>query len=569
MRPSRSAELSGFRLPLLVSLGLAALVVAVFWGSGTHGFLNFDDGEYVSENAHVAAGLTAAGVRWAFTAFHAANWHPVTWLSHMLDVEFFGMNAGAMHRVNVALHLANTLLLFAVLRRWTGALWRSAFVAALFGVHPLHVESVAWISERKDVLSTFFLLATIFAYAEWTRRRRFRWLAAALAACAFGLMSKPMLVTTPLLLLLIDAWPLRRFDGASAEARRRILLEKIPFVLLAVGAAVATWVAQSRGGAMAAGSTFPLAQRIANAVVSYARYLVDTVWPARLAVFYPHPASVGDGVPAISWVSSAALLVVLTGIVVRERSRRPWLAFGWAWYLVSLAPVIGLIQVGSQARADRYTYVSLVGVFVAIAWTAAELVRRFRVPRAVVATAAAATLGALALAARVQNGYWTDEVSLDAHAIAVTHANWVAWNNLGKHWMDTDLPRAAGCFRRAIGYKEDYDVAWFNLGVVQGGLGQDAGAIASYRRSLDLDPANVDGWANLSFEYLTVGNRPAAAAAAEQARRLRPDDPSALAALALSRAALGDRAGAERPLDRLRAVDPGLARRVAASLPAR
>ena len=554
------------RLSLLAALGLVALVLAVYWGSGTHGFVNFDDGEYVCENPNVAAGLTAAGVRWAFTAFHAANWHPVTWLSHMLDVTLFGTRPGPMHRVNVLLHLADTLFLFGALRALTGALWRSAFVAALFGVHPLHVESVAWISERKDVLSALFLLVTIGAYAAWARERRRRQFAVALAACAIGLMAKPMLVTTPVLLLLLDVWPLRRFDGATREAKRAIFVEKVPFLVLAAGAAIATWLAQSRAGAVAMRETFAPSQRLANAIVSYARYLFDTVWPAHLAVFYPHPSSIGDSVPAAQWIPSAAILALLTALAFRERARRPWVAFGWAWYVVSLAPVIGLIQVGSQARADRYTYIPLVGIFVAVAWTAGEIVSRLRLHRAAPVAAAAAGLAALALVARAQNGYWKDEVSLDTRAIAVTRANWAAWNNLGKHYLGTDLPRSASCFRRAIGYKADYDVAWFNLGVAQGGMGQDAEAIASYRRSLDLDPANADGWANLSFEYLAVGNHAAAGAAADEALRRRPGDPRALASVAFSKSALGDRAGAMRAIDRLRTIDLVLARKISADL---
>jgi hypothetical protein len=535
-----------------------------------NGSILYDDPEYVFRNPHVAAGLTAAGVRHALTAFDAANWHPVTWLSHMADVELFGMNAGAMHRVNVAIHVADTILLFLVLARMTGGVRRSALVAALFGVHPLHVESVAWISERKDVLSTFFLLLTIAAYAAWVRTRR-RWLfAGALAAYALGLMAKPMLVTAPVLLLLLDFWPLGRFDRErSRETARSVLREKIPFAALAAAASGATWLAQSRGGAMAVASTFAPAQRIANALVSYVRYLADTVWPARLAVFYPHPSSIGETIPASSWAPAAAILALLTWAAFRSRSRRPWLAFGWAWFVVSLLPVIGIVQVGSQARADRYTYVPLVGIFVGIVWGAGELVSRFRIPRPVVGAGAAAVLGALSVAAHAQNGWWKDEAALDTHAIAVTRANWVAWNNLGKHYLGADLPRAEECFRRALGYKSDYDVAWFNLGVALGGLGRDAEAIASYRRALELQPDDPDAWANLSFEYQAVGNLAEAVAAAEEGLRRRPDHARALASLALSRARLGDREKALGLLHRLRGVDPVSAQRVAQALDAR
>jgi len=563
------------RFRFAIPLGLALLVLAVYWGSGSHAFLDFDDGEYVAANPHVANGLTGAGVRWAFTAFHAANWHPVTWLSHMADVQLFGMNAGAAHRINVAIHLLDTLLLFHVLRKMTGASWRSAFAAALFGVHPLHVESVAWISERKDVLSVFFFLGTLAAYAAWTRDRRPWKIGAALGSYGLGLMSKSMLVTTPFLLLLLDFWPLRRFEGASATdgtpriPGRRLLLEKLPFLSLALLAGAATFRAQSQAGATAPIASFPLAQRIANAPVSAARYLADIFWPSRLAVFYPHPSSLGDRVPASAWMSASLLLAVITAAALAHPRRRPWLAMGWTWYLVSLLPVIGLVQVGSQARADRYTYLPLIGIFVALAWGAGEASDRLRLPRPAIAAAAAACLVPLAAAARVQSGYWRDGKTLYAHAIAVTPSNWLAWNNLGMQWLDTDPGRAAECFRRAVGAKADYEVGWYNLGVALGRRGLGREAIDGYRRSLALDPRNADGWVNLSLEYLAAGRSGEAAASAERALDVRPEDEKALQVLVLSALQRGDPMAARLWRRRLSVVNPLAAKALEGEAPAR
>jgi len=347
-------------LALLLAVGTAAVYLPV----RSFDFCGFDDDAYVSENALVRQGLTPRGVAWAFTTFRAANWHPLTWLSHMLDVSLFGMEPGAHHLVNVAFHAANAVLLFLVLRGMTGALWGSAAVAALFALHPLHVESVAWIAQRKDVLSAFFFLLMLSAYLRYARSPSRGRLAAVTALFALGLLAKPMLVTAPFVLLLLDFWPLGRFGGAHpdpgtlpaghppAVGVRRAVLEKVPLFLLSALSSVVTVVAQSRGGAMVPADALPFGARAANALVACAAYLWKTFWPAGLAVYYPHTK--GE-LPAWKIAGAAALLSALTGIAVREARRRPYLAVGWLWFLGMLVPVIGLVQVGGQAMADRYT----------------------------------------------------------------------------------------------------------------------------------------------------------------------------------------------------------------------
>ncbi len=413
----------------VIALALAALVAAVYAPVRHFDFVQLDDPAYVTENPRVLRGLTLDGAAWALTTGHAANWHPVTWLSHMLDVELFGVAAGPHHLTNLLLHAANTLLLFGLLLRMTGALWRSAFVAALFGIHPLHVESVAWVAERKDVLSTLFWLLTTWAYVAYVRARAPRRTVAyvlALLLFAVGLMAKPMLVTLPFTLLLLDWWPLGRWDAATPPRSSLwpLVREKIPFFALAAASSVATFVVQQRGGAVSAVGSEPSALRLQNALVSAVAYLRDMVWPAGLTMIYPFPSSI----PA--WHVAAACLVVggVSFAAWRLARSHPFLAVGWLWYLGTLVPVLGLVRVGLQARADRYTYVPLIGVFIALAWGGAALAGRVRLrlpgrpalQSAALAVLAAAVVLALALAARQQVGYWKDNVTLWTRATVLT-----------------------------------------------------------------------------------------------------------------------------------------------------
>jgi hypothetical protein len=435
------------RRSLVIGLGLLAAIGVVYWPVRHFEFINFDDDVYVWANPEVQNGLTLRGLAWAFTTGHAGNWHPLTWLSHMLDCQLFGVNAGAHHLVNVLFHAANTLLLFGVLKRMTGARWRSALVAALFALHPLHVESVAWVAERKDVLSTCFWLLTLWAYVRYVQKPEIHystaalrpltswnyWLALVFFVC--GLMSKPMVVTLPLVLLLLDYWPLNRVAGcklpaASSDPERSTLLalvwEKVPFLALAgVSCGLTLWV-QQRGGAVASVESLPLGLRTGNAVVAYVRYLGHAFWPGGLAVFYPYQAW---SLPTV--VGAGVLLAGVTGVVVwRGRSERHLLV-GWLWYLATLIPVIGLVQVGGQSLADRYTYVPLIGMFVLVAWGMPRSLTQPRLGKLAMIAAASAVLCACAVLSWVQVHHWRDSETLFRYALKVTTGSAQAHNNLG------------------------------------------------------------------------------------------------------------------------------------------
>jgi hypothetical protein len=414
------------RRAVVLALLLAAATAALLWPAGGFAFLNYDDNQYLTLNPRVTPGLTLDGAAWAFTSVgYAFNWHPLTWLSHMADVSLFGLDPRGHHLVNVLLHAANAALLFALLRALTGALWAPALVAALFAAHPLHVESVAWVSERKDLLSTLLGLATLAAYLRHLRRPG-RWsLLPALAAFVLGLLAKPMLVGLPLLMLVLDFWPLGRLRGPRA----RRLLEKLPFLALAAAAAGVTYVAQLRGGALKGLQEVGLPVRAANALVAYVWYAAKALWPAGLTIFYPYPDPAGEG---FWWRALAAALGLglVTAAALRLARRAPYVLAGWLWYVATLLPVVGLVQAGLQAVADRYTYLPLAGLFLAAAWGGAAAAPRRRRAAALAPVACALALAAFAGAARAQLGVWRDSVALFEHALAVTQDNFVAELNL-------------------------------------------------------------------------------------------------------------------------------------------
>lgn len=509
----------------LAALGLAGLVALAYGAVGGLGFVNFDDPRYVFQNPYVRRGLTFEGVAWAFTSFHAGNWHPVTWLSHMLDVELFGLEPGWHHLVAAVLHGVATLLLFGCLRAATGRTRPSALASALFAVHPLHVESVAWISERKDVLAAIFWFLAAWAYVRWARRPGAARYAAVAAAFALGLMSKPMVVTLPLVLLLLDGWPLGRVSAAAPLRPQALALarEKAPLFAMSLASAAVTLVAQSRGESLASAPALPAAARIGNAFLSTALYLGKTLWPARLAAVYPHPGLGAGGVPPGPALASAALVAALTALALWQRRRRPYLAVGWFWYLVALLPVIGLVQVGLQGMADRYTYLPLVGIFIAFAWLAAEVAHGSRPRLLAVAAASLGLVLACAAASRRQVETWRDSFTLFGHALEVTGDNWLALRNLGiaqqdagRHdeaiaslersvrlmpldgqaWMDLGISyasarryREAGeCFQRAVAMRPGDDYAWFNLGIFYALSGQWERLPEVERRLRELSP---------------------------------------------------------------------------------
>ena len=461
---------------LLASLLLVAATLFAYGPLGENGFVRFDDPVYITENPRVAEGITAEGVRWAFATGHAANWHPLTWLSHMLDCELFGLDPAAHHRTGLLLHAASAVVLFLWLASITRAPWKSLFVAGVFALHPLHVESVAWAAERKDVLSTLLALLALWAWTSWVRRGgRWRY-GLSLGLYAFGLLAKPMLVSLPLVLLLLDRWPLER----AAKLR-----EKVPFFVFAALSAAITLIAQRAGGSMERLPDIPLALRAGNAFVSYAAYLVQAVWPTGLGVFYPYPL---EGIPV--WKIATAGAFVWIATVLAWRARQRWIAFGWLWYLVTLLPVIGLVQVGRQAMADRYTYLPLVGPSILAAFGLAALTAAWKHGAALrIAAGCAALAGCVALT-RAQVRTWKDDVSLFGHACAVTGPNFLAqYAYAGALHRAGRDEESIAAYRRGLEIHPDFTDQRNLFGGLLESRGDLDGAIEQYRASVAIDPS--------------------------------------------------------------------------------
>ena len=488
---------------------LTALNLFVYWGVQRFAFVNWDDPTYLTENTNVQAGLSLSNLWWALTTGHSPYWHPLTWLSHMLDVTLYGMDAGPQHVTNLVIHIASTLLLFAVLRRMTSDDGPSAFVAALFAVHPLHVESVAWLAERKDVLSSFFLLATIWAYVRYVERPAPGRYVLVIVAYAMALMSKPMVVTLPFALVLLDVWPLRRIDDAGPAGpayRRARLVDKIPLLAMALATSVATFVVQKQVGAVAGLSALPLPLRVKNALIGYASYLAATLWPAHLAAFYPL-----RDIAAWEVVAAAILLVVLTALAWRIRRSHPYVPVGWFWYLVTVAPVIGLMQAGEQARADRFMYIPIVGLFVIAAWGGRDLLRRLAVPSRASTGAAAVVVVALASVARAQAMTWSDSVTLWRHAAAVTDGNYIAYENMAQAQRERgQLQDAEANYRHALAlapaHSPGYEAVIHNsLGMVLDREGKDDDARQHFAEAVRLSPGFAEGQINLANSLAASG----------------------------------------------------------------
>lgn len=504
-----SAAFPGWRL-VAVMLGLAVLTAGVYYPCVGHAFIGFDDPVYVTENQAVHGGLSLAGVAWAFSTYAAGNWHPLTWLSLMLDYQLWGLRASGFHLTNVLLHGGNVLLLFFVLRCLTGAGWRSALVAALFAIHPLHVESVAWVAERKDVLCAFFGLLAIGAYVRYVRHGSGWAYLTAFLFFVLGLMAKPMLVSLPLLLLCLDYWPLRRLPlPTGRDGWRQVrwvwwqrLWEKAPFAAVAAASCVVTCLAQQAGGAVCSVEQMPLDLRLVTAAQSYVVYLLQTAWPVNLAVYYPY-----DFNPSGLAISGAVfVLLVCSCVIWQKRERAHYLVTGWLWYLLSLVPVIGLVQVGAQARADRYTYLPLIGVFIMLAWGCGDLAAggtgdpqacRPRRIRCLAASAVAVVL-VLAFLARIQVGYWREGITLFRHAAAVTRNNYLAENSLGVALQEAGRTgEAIGHYVTALEFKPDHVNAYYNLGQALATQGKDVEAADAYAAVLRLNPRDDKACLNL------------------------------------------------------------------------
>ena len=489
-----------------ICLFLTALVWVVFGQTLGHEFVNYDDDIYVSENPAVIPGLNLAGVGWAFTHIVASNWHPVTMLSHMLDCQLYGLNAGGHHLTNVLLHMTGVILLFLVSREMTGALWRSAFVAAVFAIHPLRVESVAWVAERKDVLCGVFFMLALWAYVRYVRRSFSpgRYL---LLVCLFalGLMSKSMLVTLPFVLLRLDYWPLGHFDNpdhlpAICSIPRHLILEKIPLLALAAAGCVVTVLSQH--SAIAPGDYLPLPSRINNAALSYVVYLRQMFYPAKLAVLYPLPAK---SIPVLKGIGAVLFLAIVSGGIFAWRKKYPFMLVGWLWYLGMLVPVIGLVQVGLQAHADRYTYLPQIGLYLLVTWTLAKQFGRPR-QRMFLAGLAITSLAALAVTARLQTAYWKNSELLWSHTLEATSENAAAQNNLGNAlFQKGQVAEAIAHYQKALAIQPDHAKAHYNLGNALAGQSKLDEAIVEFQKALAIQPDQPEVLNNLATALLRNG----------------------------------------------------------------
>jgi hypothetical protein len=484
VNPTASAPDRSARTRALVAAAvLAVLTVLAYARVAGNGFTTFDDPVYVTQNPPVAGGLSLHGIAWAFTSVHGSNWHPVTWISHMLDCELFGLHAAGHHLVGLAFHVATALLLLRLLLRTTDALLPSAFVAAVFALHPLHVESVAWASERKDVLCAFFWMLSLLAYVRWVERPGKARYAVVLLWFVLGLLSKPMIVTLPLTMLLVDFWPLRRIGRATI---RPLLLEKTPFFALSIASSIATFAIQRTTGAMELGTSTPFPARLGNAIVAYVAYLGKAFWPAQLLAYYPFPQTAH---PLGVVVGAACFLALVTAIALVTARARPWIAVGWFWYLATLLPVIGLVQVGGQAMADRYTYVPLIGVSIAVAWSFDALARR--VPRARPAIAGASLACVVAWTALTwrQVGFWKDDASLYVIARAKIKDDAL----LGRLLLEQGRPwEAIELLRRAVDYDPERAEIHLALGRALEAVGHDVDAEEEYRIAIRKKPGFAD-----------------------------------------------------------------------------
>ena len=514
------------RIAFAICFLLALMVWGVFGQTLRHEFVNCDDDRYVYDNPAISKGLTSSGMRWVLTHPHVANWHPLTSLSHMLDCQIYGLNPGGHHGTNVLLHMATVILLFLVLRQMTGSLWRSAFVAAVFAIHPLRAESVAWISERKDVLSGFLFMLTLAAYTRYARVADGGWRVASrryLAVVLFfilGLMSKAMLVTLPFVLLLLDFWPLKRFQTLKTKKPGvRLILEKIPLLLLSAAFCGVTIWAQREAIVLDRAVSVPW--RFGNAFCSYAIYIKQLILPVRLAPFYPH---MGVSLPAWEVGASVALLAGISWGVFAGRKKYPYLVTGWCWYLGMLVPVIGIMQVGLQAHADRYTYLPQIGLVIMAVWLIADWCAALRHRRAVLATTAAVVLTVLTVAAHRQTRYWRNSFSLWTHTLACTDRNPLAHNNMGLVFYDRgSYDEAIRHFEKSIEISPNVAMTYGNLGLAFSRQGQFDKAIPYFEKALKINPDYGDAHSNLGVIFIRQNQFEKAAGHLEKALKINPD----------------------------------------------
>ena len=500
--------------PYTAIIFLIVITCAVYSQSLHFDFANYDDQEYVTKNPRVQNGITQSNIAWALTATHFANWHPLTWLSYMVDYELYGLNAGGYHLTNILFHLLNTLLLFFLLSRMTGTIGKSAFVAVLFALHPLHVESVAWVSERKDVLSTFFWLLTIWAYINYVKLPSVRKYIVVVVFFILGIMSKPMVVTLPFVLILLDYWPLNRFvDNSNVKNETSelcrlerkttlfLVLEKIPLLLIALFSCIVTYVVQKQAGAVGTTESFTLDMRIVNAIVSYAGYFGKMIWPVDLSAFYPHP-----GFWPFGKIILSGILLLISSITVCAGARRyPYLAVGWLWYLGTLVPVIGLVQVGAQAMADRYTYIPLIGLFIIITWGVPDLLRRLPFRKFILGFASLLIVVLLSLLSWQRCSLWGNNLALwndvlNNHKVAFAYnIRGIGYAEKGQYQM------AIGDYNKALIMDPEYAEALNNRGIAYGASGNYERSFRDFDRALQLKPLFADAYYNRGMIYKTMG----------------------------------------------------------------
>lgn len=524
---------------IVVCLLLLVITVAAYGQVVKHDFVSLDDDIYVTDNYHVRAGLTSAGIVWAFSFTDSPYWHPLTWLSHMLDCQLYGVNPTMHHLTNVVLHLANSLLLFLVLYQMTGALWRSCFVAALFALHPLNVESVAWVTERKNLLSTFFWMLTMVFYVRYSKKPSLARYVLVVSVFALGLMAKPMLVTLPFTLLLLDYWPLGRFPVHQVDSDTRtevahatmpvfqrktyvsLVLEKVPLLILSVLSSSLTSLSVQRSGILISTTLVPMKLRIANGIVSYARYIGKLIWPQDLAVFYPYPSTV----PLWQSVGSGLLLAGISFFVIRAWRKLPYLCIGWLWYLGTLIPAIGLVQAGQwPAMADRFTYVPAIGLFVMLAWFIPHLLTKWRYRKTGLALAAGALLGALLLLTWTQLQRWSNTITLFEHTLKVTENNYLAHNNLGNALArQGKLEQARDHYAKALRINPTFPRAHNNLANALARQGKSEEAIVHYTKALEIKPTFPKAHNNLGNVLARQGKNQEAIAHYTKALQLKPD----------------------------------------------
>ncbi len=515
------------RKEIIICLFLVAASLIVYGQVITHEFINYDDGVYITENPHVKDGFTLESIKWAFTTGHATNWHPVTWLSHMLDIEIYGLNPMGHHWTNLQIHIVNSILLFLVFKIMTGAIWKSAFVAAIFALHPLHVESVAWVAERKDVLSAFFWILGMWAYVHYVKQPDKKRYFLLILLFVLGLMSKPMLVTLPFVLLLLDFWPLSRFRSTtkkdynfSYKRLAGLIWEKLPLFALSAISCIITFFVQKHGEAVVSLEAFPLTFRIANSLISYITYIEKTIWPQNLALLYPYPTILSPG----RVIVSGSLLLCISALVFRTINRFPYLAAGWLWYLGTLVPVIGLVQVGSQSMADRYTYIPLIGIFIIATWGIADISARWQNRKILLSLSSASVLAAIIISAWFQTHYWQNSITIFTHTLNITNHNSVAHYELGLAFEHTGkLNKAVLHYNEALKINPDYAQAHNNLGTVLARQENMEAAIYHYDQALQIDPDYSKACYNLAKAYLTLNKIETAIYYLQEALRIDPD----------------------------------------------